>query len=360
MNRLKRTLAFFAAGVLVGTLAACAAEPAHVPGLAGPAGVTAAASAASFSVTVATVYGDVTIKKRPSRVVALGYGDADALAALGVTPIAMTAWEPFGNRGTGPWADGLMKAAPQLIPSPQMDADYDQIAVVKKLKPDLILETDLHGDRDRYQRLVKIAPVISAPKGTGEFYSPTVEQQTLRVAQAMGLAQQGKQLVDDLKARVAAVPQEHPAFAGKTISVVSKYETKWVGQISPIERLQFFLDLGFRVNPAFVDLANKSGLEDPDSVDLTPKVFPAMDADLVVVDATWTSSGIEAATDAGTAEAVSRFPRFAALPATRAGRSFVFVADPDRPYWEALDRPSVLSMNWLLDTLVPKLAEKLS
>ena len=318
-----------------------------------------ATPAAGFPVIVETVYGKVTIKEPPTRVVALGYGDADALVALGITPIAMTAWEAFGNQGTGPWADQLLKSRPRLIPSPQMDADYDQIEVVKKLKPDLILETSLNRDPERYQRLAKIAPVISAPKGVGEFYAPTIEQQTLRVAQAVGRRQLGKKLVDELKARVDSVPQEHPEFTGKTISVASDYGTKWVGQIFPIQRLQFFLALGFRTNPGFVDLANKTGLEDPDSVDLTAKDFPVMDADLVVVDATYASSGIEAATDASSAEAVFKNKRFASLPATRDGRSFVFVADPDRPYWEALDRPSVLSVNWALDSLVPEIAKKL-
>ncbi len=270
----------------------------------------------------------------------------------------MRAWEQFGNRGTGPWGDTLMTSSPRIIPSPQMNADYDQIKLVAQLKPDLILETDLHGDPERYRGLARIAPVISAPKGTGEFYSSTLQDQTLRVAQAMGVPEQGQQLVDSLKARIASVPTEHPEFAGKSISLLSKYETKWMGQINDIERLKFFLDLGFRQNPAFLALAEKTKL-DPDAIELPPKDFRAVDADLVVVDATWTSSGIDPATDPSSAETLSKNARFASLPATRDGRSFIFVANPDRPYWEALDRPSVLAVSWLLDNLVPEIAEKL-
>jgi iron complex transport system substrate-binding protein len=347
MNRPNRGLVFVIAGVLLAALAACSGEPPQVQGYAGPAGVPAV-PAADFPATVKTFYGDVTIEKQPQRVVALGYGDADALVALGVTPIAMTAWEPFGNLGTGPWAEKLMKSRPKLIPSPQMDADYDQIAVVKQLKPDLILETSLNRDPERYQRLAKIAPVISAPQGLQEFSAPTMQQQTLLVAQALGVPWKGQKLVDDLKARVTSVAKQHPEFSGKTISLGQKFETKWTGQILTIDRLQFFLALGFRENPAFVDLANKTKL-DPDWIDLSGKDFGAMDADLVVFDAT----------NAGSVEAITKDERFASLPATRDGRSIVLAADPDRPYWQALDRPSVVATNWLLDTLVPEVAGRL-
>jgi iron complex transport system substrate-binding protein len=357
MKRPYRALALLAAGVLVGTLAACG-DPAHVKGQAGPAGVQLS-PAATFPVTVETVYGEVTIKKQPTRVVVLGYGDADALAALGFSPIAMRAWEQFGNRGTGPWAEKLMTSTPQLIPSPQMNADFDEIGAVEKLKPDLILETDLHEDSDRYQRLAKIAPVISAPKGTGEFYSNTLEEQTVRVAQAMGVPQQGQNLVDDLKARVASVAEEHPEFDGKTISVGQMFPDRWFGQVLAIDRLKFFLDLGFRENPKLVDEAKKMELDDlPDEVDLTPTNFDALDADLVVIDANY-AGGAGGKPETGTTGLVFKNKRFAALPATRDGRSLVFDADPDHPYWEALDRPSVLSRNWLLDTLVPDIAERL-
>jgi iron complex transport system substrate-binding protein len=356
VNRLKRASAFFVVGVLAGALVACSADPPQVVGSAGPAGITAAETV-TFPTTVETVYGDVTIKKQPTRVVALGYGDADALLALGFTPIAMRAWVPFGNRGTGPWAEKLMTSTPQLIPSPQMQADYDLFGLVKRLKPDLILETDLHEDPDRYQGLAKIAPVISAPKGTGEFYSNTIEKQTLRVAQAMGIPQKGQDLVDDLKSRIASVAQEHPEFAGKTISLGQRFPDQWSAQVLVIDRLRFFLDLGFRQNPAFVDLARKTGL-DPNEIDLSPKNFKAMDTDLVVIDAGYARSA-EGDPETDSAEVVIKNKQFAALPATRDGRSLVFDANPDHPYWEALDRSSVLSVNWLLDTLVPDIAQRL-
>ncbi|GLY33678.1 ABC transporter substrate-binding protein [Kineosporia sp. NBRC 101731] len=364
MNRPYRVLVVLAVGVLAGTLAACTSDAKPVEGHAGPAAVTVA-PAAEFPATVKTFYGDITIEKQPERVVALGYGDADALLALGITPVAMKGWQQFGNRGSGPWANEHLDSTPELIPSQQMNADDDESRLVAQLNPDLIIDTDLDRDPERYKSLTKIAPVISAPQGMGEFGSPDLEEQTMLVARAMGVPRQGEELLDDLKTRAVSVAREHPEFDGKTISLAQKLETSWFAQISSIARMQFFLDLGFRVNPALVDEANKTKLEDVTDMRLTPKNFTTLDADLIVVDATYSDNpdavprnGDGTVTRSGT-KAVTKNQRFAALPATRDGRSLVLPADPDLPYWEALDRPSLLSGNWLLDTLVPDISRRL-
>ncbi|GAA3611038.1 iron-siderophore ABC transporter substrate-binding protein [Kineosporia mesophila] len=364
MNRPYRALALVAVGALVGTLTACTSDAKPVNGHAGPAAVTVA-PAARFPATVETFYGDITIRKQPERVVALGYGDADALLALGTTPVAMKGWPQFGNRGSGPWMNEHLDSTPQLIPSQQMNADDDESRLVAQLNPDLIIDTDLDRDPERYKSLAKIAPVIGAPKGLGEFGSPDLEEQTMLVARAMGVPRQGQELLDDLKTRTVSVAREHPEFDGRTISLAQKIETSWFAYVSTVERMQFFIDLGFRVNPALAGEANKTKLEDVSDVRLTPKNFTALDADLVVVDATYSDSpeavprnGDGTVTRSGVG-AVTGSKRFAALPATRDGRSLVLPADPELPYWPALDRPSVLSANWLLDTVVPEISRRI-
>ncbi len=288
---------------------------------------------------------------------ALGFGNADTLLALGVTPVAMSEWGIFENAGTGPWAEDLMKVNPQLIPIPQPDDETDlPYGQIRELEPDLILDTSLHDDRKRHDQLSRIAPVLAAPEDAGEFYVAGLPEQTLRIAQALGVPQEGQDLLDDLEAKATAAATDHPEFQDRTIATAMTIESSWYAQVAEIPRLKFFYDLGFGPTPGLTEEAAATVPENPDSIELTAKNFTkVMDADLVVVDATYSDNLYGGATST----AVTGDKRFAALPATRENRSFVFAQDPDRPYITALDRPSVLSANWLLDTLVPELSAAL-
>src|SRR5687768_11728995 len=64
------------------------------------------AAAQSFPVTIRHALGETVIAKRPERIVTWGWGNHDALLALGVVPVAM----PFstyggGENGLHPWTE---------------------------------------------------------------------------------------------------------------------------------------------------------------------------------------------------------------------------------------------------------------
>lgn len=73
---------------------------------------------AAFPATISTKFGDVTIDEAPRRVVALGWGDAELALSLGVQPDLL-----------------------------------------------LILDVRSSGDRERYDTLSAIAPVVGIPEG---------------------------------------------------------------------------------------------------------------------------------------------------------------------------------------------------
>ena len=50
-------------------------------------GGTASGSSGAFPVTIGTAFGDVTVEEEPTRVVALGWSDAETALALGVQPV---------------------------------------------------------------------------------------------------------------------------------------------------------------------------------------------------------------------------------------------------------------------------------
>ena len=51
----------------------------------------------AFPVTVSTAFGDVTVEEEPTRVVALGWSDAETALALGVQPVGASDWLAFGG-----------------------------------------------------------------------------------------------------------------------------------------------------------------------------------------------------------------------------------------------------------------------
>lgn len=354
MNRLPVLLA-----VCVLVLAACSGQaptPTTVAGSAGPVGVEPAADP-EYPVTVSTAYGKVTIKKQPQRVVALGYGDADTALALGVSPVGISDWQLFGGNGVGPWAADLVRTEPEAVfdPQPMSDPEDPQYDRVELLEPDLILQTDLNGDTERYKRLAAIAPVIAAPAGLGEWVQPAYDHQTLYLAEALGVPQQGEKLLNALDAKVRKVAEAHPEFQGRTISTAQYTSQGWWAELETTERFQFFQQLGFRQAPRIEKLAAEAVRADPDLegagvVTVPDNAFGDLDADLVVLDASW---------DIGT-DWIARSEDYTALPAARDGRSIILPWNAKKPFSKALNAPSILSADWLLDTFPPVLAKALS
>src|SRR5215218_6023640 len=92
--------------------AALVAAALVVTGCGSGTGGAASGSSGAFPVTVSTAFGDVTVEEEPSRVVALGWSDAETALALGVQPVGASDWLGFGGEGVGPWAEGRYDEAP--------------------------------------------------------------------------------------------------------------------------------------------------------------------------------------------------------------------------------------------------------
>jgi iron complex transport system substrate-binding protein len=149
------------------------------------AAATSGAASGAFPVTVATAFGDVTVEEEPTRVVALGWSDAETALALGVQPVGASDWLAVGgDDGLGDWVEEGYDEAPELIET--MEPSYEAIAA---LEPDLILDTRSDGTEERYELLSAIAPTIGQPEGVGP-YQTTWQQQLEMVGQALGRTEQ--------------------------------------------------------------------------------------------------------------------------------------------------------------------------
>src|SRR3954449_11994959 len=173
VRRATRVPALVAAGLL---LAGCGSDSGETDSATARGG-----SSDAFPVTVPTAFGDVTVEEEPTRVIALGWSDAETALALGVQPVGASDWLGVGgDDGLGDWVTDSYDEAPEMIGT--MEPSYEAIAA---LEPDLILDTRSDGTQERYDLLDAIAPTIGQPEGVGP-YQTTWQQQLELVGAALG------------------------------------------------------------------------------------------------------------------------------------------------------------------------------
>ncbi|MEU9356776.1 iron-siderophore ABC transporter substrate-binding protein [Streptomyces sp. NPDC048301] len=332
-RRLRRTPALMAgvvAALLVGLSACGSSDDSTGTDSASSDG----AAKGAFPAKVATKFGEVTVDKAPKRIVALGWGDAETVLALGGQPVGASDWLAFGGEGVGPWAKGMYDKSPEMIGT--MEPEFEKIAA---LQPDLILDTKSSGDQTRYDTLSKIAPTVGVPKG-GDQYKISWEKQTEMVAAAMGVPEKGEKLIADNEAKFADAVKAHPEFKGSTITLGSRTSEGYGAYVSGTGRVDFVERLGFENNPA-VEAKAGEGF----SVSVSKENLDLLDADLTVM----APIGIPA-TD------ISGDPLYKAVPSVKAGHSLVF---DDQGISQAFATDSVLSTVYALDKVVPLFAEKM-
>ncbi|MDQ2583255.1 iron-siderophore ABC transporter substrate-binding protein [Saccharothrix yanglingensis] len=220
------------------------------------------------AVTVDTRFGPVTIDEPPTRVVALGWSDAEAALALGVRPVGASDWLGFGGNGVGPWADGLYEEAPK--PLGTTEVDYEAVAA---LQPDLILNTRSDNDEKKHETLSRIAPTIGAPKDVIP-YGTTWKQQVELVAKALGKVPEGEKIIKDLDAKFA----ENKKFDGRSTVVGAFFDGKFGAYVSGDSRTDFMKAVGFTPRAEVEALASGTFY-----VDISAERLDLLNADLTVL-----------------------------------------------------------------------------
>ncbi|ROS49441.1 iron-siderophore ABC transporter substrate-binding protein [Frigoribacterium sp. PhB24] len=326
---MRKTLSIAAALTVVTlALAGCSADTDSDDAAGGASGGSGA-----FPVSIDTKFGEVTVEKKPTRVVALGWGDAEAALALGVQPVGASDWLAFGdeNDGVGPWAQGLYDQAPEIIGT--LEPSYEAIAA---LEPDVILDTKSSGDQERYDRLSSIAPTVGVPEG-GDSYLTDFDDQMELVSKALGEEAKGEQLVDENEKAVEAVAAAHPEWKGKTITAATKTSEGWGAYVEDSERVDQLEALGFDQNPAIAALKPNAG---GFSVSISSEQLDQIDADVIVAFPIYIDT-----------TEITDDPQWKALPAVQDGHAVVIDGDVAAAY----SLGSALSRQYALDQLVPLL-----
>jgi len=285
----------------------------------------------AFPVTVSTGFGDVTVEEEPTRVVALGWGDAETALALGVQPVGASDWLGFGGEGVGPWAEGRYDEAPEIIET--LEPSYEAIAA---LQPDVILDTKSPATQERHDKLSAIAPTISQPEGVGPYLTSWQDQLEL-VGQALGRSEEAAAVQDDVDQQFADAQEANPAFSGTEVAVAAYTSEGFGAYVRGDARVDFMEQLGFVNKPAIQELATESFF-----VAVSEEQLPLLDAGLTVAFPIF----VEATEITGN-------PLWQAIPSVQAGHAVVL---DDQDLANAFSSGSPLGIQYALENAVPLFA----
>jgi iron-siderophore transport system substrate-binding protein len=297
-------------------------------------GSAGSSSAGAFPVTVGTAFGDVTVEEEPTRVVALGWGDAETALALGVQPVGASDWLDFGGEGVGPWAAGEYDEAPELIDT--LEPSYEAIAA---LQPDLILDTKSPATQDRFDKLSAIAPTISQPEGADPYLTSSADQLQM-IGEALGKTDEATALQEQVDQAFADAAAAHPEFAGTSVAVAAYSSEGFGAYVQGDARVDFMEQLGFTLEPEIQALATDSFF-----VSVSEEQLPLLDAGLTVAFPIF----VDAAQITGN-------PLWQALPSVQAGHAVVL---EDETLTSAFSIGTPQGIQYALDNAVPLFADAL-
>lgn len=236
-----RLLGLSAAAVMTIGLAACS------PSAAESSDSTSTATGV-FPVTVEHALGETVIETQPERVTTIGWGNQDVALALGIAPVGVDdqTWSMDGSDGLGvyDWTLDAYEALGADEPVVFSTADGTDFEKIADTQPDAILAGYSGVTEEDYATLSEIAPTVAYPDAA--WLTPWRDV-ILTDSAALGLADDGKALVDDLDQQIADATADS-AFEGKKaaffymsaadLSTISIY-----GQGD--SRTAFLADLGF-------------------------------------------------------------------------------------------------------------------
>ncbi len=294
----------------------------------------------AFPVTITHTYGETVIPAKPVRIATIGWITQDVVLALGTVPVGVPLQEWGGDENKLlPWVTAAVEGLGGELPVRYDDTQipFEDILAVD---PDIILAPYSALTKEEYDRLSQIAPTVA---WTGAPWSGTWQDIALTVGKALGQEAEAQVLVDQTQAGLAEIAAAHPEWAGKTFTIGwANPSAGTIGvYVGSDPRVQMIEDLGLVLSDGARALGGDSFY-----VEVSFEEIDSLDADLLI---TWQSD--QAELDALLANEV--FARFKPVAEGR------MIAMLDRSFVMATSAPSVLSIPWSMEKLVPELEAKL-
>ncbi len=175
-------------------------------------------------------HGTTEITAAPTAVAAIGPGDADAVLALGVQPVAI------GGVGAEPpsWLKDKITGKPAVM-------NFVDTNTIKGAHPDVIIAT---GDIDdtTYQRLKEIAPTITRPADTSAVWNWQTQLQW--ISKIVGRESAATSLISQASAQQTDLKNQNGKLIGKTVSVLNYADDTITQTLTPSFAADFLTGLG--------------------------------------------------------------------------------------------------------------------
>ena len=341
---MKRLFSIALAAVLTFSMVACASANSNVE--IESTDTTQSAVNSAFPITITHAFGETVIQEKPERIVSIHWGNQDTALALGYAPVGISENNYGALEGEKllPWTkEALTDLGAKDSTLIFSDTDGLDFEAISETKPDIILAAYSGITEEDYKTLSSIAPVVAYPQKP---WQTLWRDQTLVIAEALGLKEEGKKLVSDTEALIAEKVAAYPEFEGKTIafayfdptdlSTISLYTTA-----DP--RAAFLEDLGFETAPSVLELA-----KDAESFYISVSAENAdklADIDIIL---TWASG------DGGEMlKMLQDHPLYGAIPAVKNGAIVMFSESP----LAAAQTPTVLSIPATIDDYLDEISK---
>ncbi|MFC7405312.1 iron-siderophore ABC transporter substrate-binding protein [Georgenia alba] len=336
-SRLLATALAAAAALL---LTACGAEP--DAGATPPPATGGSAPDGDFPLTIEHALGTTTIEARPERVATVNWANHEVPLALGVVPVGMAAANFGDDDGDGvlPWVQERLDELGAETPVLFDETDGIDFEAVSDTAPDVILAAYSGLTQEDYDTLSQIAPVV--PYETSPWATPWREMIRLN-SEAMGMAEEGEELIGDIEGQIEAVVGQHPQLEGRATMFLTHVDPTDLSQVSFYTandtRSMFFEDLGLTTPGSIAEASEPGQFSGTISAE---RVDTFDDVEIIV-----TYGGEELV------DVLGSDPRLSQMPAVADG---AIVSLPDSPLGTAAN-PTPLAIPWVLEDYVGMLAE---
>ena len=305
------------------------------------------AASGGFPVTIQQPYGETTIESQPERIATVAWANHEVPLALGVVPVGMSkaTWGDDDGNGVLPWVEDALEELGADTPVLFDETDGIDFEAVADTQPDVILAAYSGLTQEEYDTLSKIAPVVAYPDvAWGTSYEDMIRLDSA----AIGLADEGDQLIDDLHAEVQAAMADHPELADSKLlfSYIDPADFSQIGFYTGHDtRPGFLAGLGLPL-PAVVE-------EESASSDDFYLAISAEEADRFADVDVFVTYGDA---DGAIVEQLQSDPLLSQIPAIANGR--IAILENSTPL-AASANPSPLSIGWGIDEYFALLASAL-
>ena len=302
---------------------------------------TTEVEADAFPVTIEHALGETTIEEEPTRVVAVGYAEADYPLALGVVPVGADKIEYAGNENdSSDWFDDAL-AEIDGAEQPTRFSTTDGVPVdeIVKLQPDLVTATQSGMTQEEYDKLTEAGiPVVAYPEAP---YNTTWQESLEMVGEALGRSDVAAELKAETEQVIADTAAKFPQLEGKTFTFAGPNAdpSSFYVYTEMDNRPRLLVELGM-VNSPVVEERSEPGQF---LFNISAERTEQLDADVFLTYATSEKNVQELAED----------PLVRQIPAVADNRWYATVDVTEAVGFSA---PSPLSLPTALERYIPKVA----